>query len=152
MAKKKKRGYGRKFVGTCIVVGCIAAILWGIGEFGFGGGGLLPWGQGDGSAVVGQNENGQPASGAPANGNADEIAYGEPTDADDSAPVLVIRVVRDRVYHGEQEIDMDGLMTALDLYNQPGYVWELHDDQAIVETYDNVRAVMLENGIEFVEW
>ena len=151
--KKKKRSYGGKIVGTCVVAGCIVALLWGAGHFGLDGG-LLPWGQEDGGILGGRNggvsaQNQSPGDATPA-GNDSDVPE-EPDENDESAPDLIIRVVRDRIYHGEQEIDIDRLMQILDELNQPGYEWELHDDQAIVETYDNVRAIMLENGIEFVE-
>ena len=154
MAKKKKKGYGRKFVGTCVVVGCIAALLWGAGNFGLGGG-LLPWGQGEGFSIIGSGDGSAPAQNQPQNetsgaGNAND-APDETGDVEETAPVLLIRVARDRIYHGEDEIDIDGLMQILDELNQPGYVWELYDDQAIAGTYDNVKAIMLENGIEFIE-
>ena len=148
--KKKKKGYGKVF-GFCVVVGCIAALLWGAGHFGLGGG-ILPWGQiesGNGNGGYTGQTN-QPQDEAPPPQETNEAPY-EPGNDDESAPELLIRVSRDIIYHGEQQISIDDLVPLLEQLNQPGYVWELHDDQAIVETYENVKTLMRENGIEFIE-
>ena len=149
--KKKKKGYGKVF-GFCVVVGCITALLWGAGNFGIGDG-LLPWGQvnsGNGNGNGGYTgQNDQPQETPPPI----EIneAPGVPVNGEESEPELLIRVVRGLIYHGERQITIDELVPLLEELSRPGYVWELHDEQAIVETYENVKAIMRENGIEFIE-
>ena len=146
--KKKKKGYG-KVVGFCAVVGCIAALLWGAGQFGLGGG-LLPWGQvngGNGSGDGGYaQQNGQQEAPPVHIEPEEDTAAGE-----EVPPVLIIRVVRDTVYHGDRQISIDELMPLLEEISQPGDVWELYDDQAIVGTYETVIALMRDSGVEFIE-
>jgi len=146
--KKKKKGYG-KVLGFCVIAGCLAALFWGAGYFGLGGG-ILPWGQSEGGNGNGgyTEQNNQEEAQPP--GDTSE-APDAPDNGEEIAPELLIRVARDMVYHGERQITIDELVPLLEELNRPGYVWELHDDQAIVETYDNVKALMRENGIEFIE-
>jgi len=155
--KKKKKGY-YKVAGFCAIVGCVAALLWGAGYFGLGGGGGdgfgLPFTQSSGNNGSGGQENNQAHTQTPPPQDTQEPQ--EPQDEngegqEDPAPELVIRVVHDAIYHGQQEITLDDLVPLLERLNQPGYVWELHDDRAIVETYETVVAIMRENAIEFVE-
>ena len=156
MAKKKKKGSYGKVLGFCVIVGCVAALLFGAGHFGLGGG-FLPCGQGDGG-IRGDRIGGipvqylPPETPAPASQEANDTP-GQPGEGEDGyqVPELSIRITRDRIYHDGQEIDMDGLLQTLEALNQPGDIWEVHDDQAIVQVYDDVIALLRENGIEFIE-
>ncbi|MCL2403990.1 MAG: hypothetical protein FWC92_00445 [Defluviitaleaceae bacterium] len=156
MAKKKKKGYG-KVLGFCAIVGCVAALFWGAGYFGFGGG-ILPWAYGDGTNGT-SNGNGNNNGAYTAQDN--QYQDTSQVDPDETAnipgedevlpPVLIIRVTRGEIYHGDRQISIYELVPILEELNQPGYVWELHDDQAIVETYENVIALMRESGVYFTE-
>ena len=147
--KKKKSSYG-KVLGFCIIVGCLAAFLAWLtgGGFGFGGIGL-PFG-------LGGNGNGNGGgyatdNGAPPQDDQNYSAY-EPGGYDTpEEPELLIRVVQNTIYHGEREITIDDLVPLFEELNQPGLIWELRDEQAILETYENVKAILLENEIVFTE-
>ena len=150
--KKKKKGYGKVF-GFCVIVGCIAALLWGFGgNFGLGGG-LLPWGQ------AGGNGNGNGSGGYASQNNQPQETpqppagetNGENGNGEEDSPELIIRVVRDAIYHDSQQITIDELVPLLEELNYPGAIWELQDYYAIVETYENVLALMREHEIEFIE-
>jgi len=129
-------------------------LLWGAGNFGLGGG-LLPWGQANGGNGDGSGNGGyaaqdnQPQETPPPTDTSDTPS--ESAIGDESAPELIIKVIRDMVYHAEHQITIDELVLLLEELNYPEAVWELHDDQAIVETYEIVIALMRENGIEFIE-
>ena len=159
MAKKKKGNYG-KVLGFCAVVACAAALLGWLG--GVGGGFGLPFG---GGGNGGGNGDGNGANGGGYSVQ-DEVTPGDNQDATadtqdeegdistppvEEPPVLLIRVVNDRIYHGDVEITIDELVGILEALNQPDYVWELRDEQAIMETYENVRVLMLETGIMITE-
>jgi len=152
--KKKKKGYG-KMLGFCGIVGCVAALLWGAGNFGLGGG-LLPWGQagggnGSGSGNGGYASQNNQQQNTPPPGQGTNEDPGDNGNGEVAADELIIRVERDMIYHSERQITIDELVPLLESLNYPGAIWELHDDQAIVETYENVIALMRENGIEFIE-
>jgi len=155
MAKKKKKNSYGKAVGFCVIVGCVAALLWGAGNFGLGGG-ILPWGQsnggnGDGNGNGGYaQQNNQPQDETPPQENENEEP-GDEGEGDEAAPVLVIRVVRDTVYHGENQISIDELTPILEQINQPGDIWELHNVQAIAETFNQVEEIMRDVGVNFAE-
>jgi len=152
--KKKKGSYG-KVLGFCTVVACLAALLgWGFGGDGFGlGGGGFGFGGSNGN---GGNDNSN--GGSYAEYNTDYNPYqNEPYDDTDGSGytngmhtevVRVIRVVRDSIYHGEQEITIGELEQILDELGGQNHEWELVDEQAISETYDNVLALMLGRGID----
>jgi len=158
--KKKKGSYGKVF-GFCAVVACVATLFgWlGGGGFGFGGGGGfgLPFGSGgnggssgDGNGGSGYvNENGTYNNEAENNDN--ETSGGEVSGdgASQETVLLEIRVSGNSIYHGDQEIAIDELVPLFEELNQPGSTWELHDDQDIMETFENVRALMRENGIVY---
>ena len=155
--KKKKKGHYGKVLGFCAVVGCAAfllSMLGGGGGFGFG----LPWaggngnGNGNGSNGGGYEANGyQPSTDYETTNGENGYAYDENGNGAPVEPVLIIRVVGNDIYHGYEPITLDDLVPLLEEINQPGYVWELRDVQAIMETYDNVKVLMEENGISFTE-
>ena len=162
--KKKKKGNYGKVLGFCGVVACAALLFAWLGGsgFGFGGGGGfgLPFGgsgnNGNGGGY-GDGTNGgytsyPPSDYTPPNGTNGGGENGESGEngADEDVE-LVIRVVNNRIYHGENEITLDELVPLLEELNQPGAIWELRDEQAIMETYELVRAIMHENEILFAE-
>ncbi|MCL2362618.1 MAG: hypothetical protein FWC73_12505 [Defluviitaleaceae bacterium] len=154
--KKKKKGSYGKVLGYCVAVGCVAALLaiFG-GGLGFGGGGFgLPFGGGSGGS------NGGNGTGYT---NDSIIQNDDPEESDDTnnheisedgafeeSAILTIRVVNNRIYHGEDEITIDELVQLFDDLNYPDATWELRDEQAIMETFENVQALMRENGISYV--
>ena len=162
--KKKKKSYG-KVIGFCVVVAIIASLF----GWGFGGGGGWPWargnnGRGDGRYETSgnydngdgyQTDNGYVGDGAD-NGNADDY-YTQPdenglTDAPEPPPELVIRVSEGLIFHGDSEDDitlarLEELLLEL---NQPGDIWELRDEQSVVEVFANVRALLAELGIDYL--
>jgi len=157
--KKKKKGNYGKVAGYCVVVGCAAALLaWLVGDGGFGFGegfGGLGGGQGQNGANGGYNAYQEQAY------NPDVVAgeqhepedehINDPNIPEPELPVLIIRVVNNNIYHGDDPISTDDLVRLFEDINQPGFVWELRDEQAIMETYENVKVLMNENGIVFTE-
>jgi len=162
--KKKKKGAYGKVLGFCVLAGCVAALLgWlGSGGFGFGGGSGfgLPWGQqgegngsgGDGNAGSGyvqqNNENNDEETNNEASGY---DPYQNGGGVADEGINLTIRVSGNTIYHGEDEVSSYALIRLFEGINQPGFVWELVDDQAILETLENVRMLMRENGVDFTD-
>ena len=166
--KKKKKSHYGKVLGFCAVVVCAAALLAIFGDgigFGGGGGGLFPGrgpggsngdGNGDGNGGDGsgyvqtyneppQDNNGN-GTGENGNGNGNGAENGVP-----DMPVLTITVRVDSIYHGDEPVDIDDLEDLLLALHQPGFEWELLDDNAIYGTIQNVRTIMNNNGIDFVE-
>ena len=151
--KKKKKGSYGKVLGFCIIVGCVAVLFNWLGGAGFGIGGDfgLPFG-------LGSDGNGSNSSGYAAendNNLTQDVGTtsSEEPDDDDAAiePELLIRVVYNRIYHGELEITIEEFTQLLEDINQADLVWELRDEHAIMETYENVRTLMQDNGIVFTE-
>ena len=143
--KKKKGSYG-KVLGFCVIVGCVAAFLaWFGGDFGwpFGLGDSGSGSNGNGSGYTAENDYPAVQDNGPSAGNDTGDTYTEPE--------LLIRIAGNTIYHGEQEITIGELAQILDELNQPGFVWELRDEQAIMETYENVKALLVENDIGFTE-
>ena len=172
--KKKKKGAYGKVLGFCVLAGGIAAVLaWlGSGGLGFGGGGGfgLPWGQGNGNSSGGDSYNGNGAyysspggdyqdingDGVSENNNqsdVNETGNNEASEyeggANEAPPLLVISVVGNTIFHGDDEITIDEMVRLFDDINQPGFTWELRDEQAIMETFETVRTLMLENGVYY---
>jgi len=164
--KKKKKGSYGKVLGYCVAVSCVAALLAVLGGgFGLGGGGFgLPWGSGNGSGNA--NGNGTNGSGytnettTQTNDPDETDASGDYYDNNDheisengafDEPVeLLIRVVNDRIYHIEREVTLEELVSLFEGLNSPDATWELRDEQAIMETFENVQALMRENGVVYV--
>ena len=166
--KKKSNSAYYKVAAACVAVVCILgalAFLFGDGGFGLGDGfGGIGGRGGDsnngGSHYAGQNDvNGEETTSTEtdtAGQETEDNEYDPEQDPEDDTtvvepPVLVIRVVSNTIYHGEQEVTIDELVQIFDEINQPGLTWELRDEQAIMETFANVRALMNEHGILFTE-
>jgi len=155
MEKKKKKGSYGKVLGTCVVGGCIVALL-----ALFGGNFDIGWPLGGGG---GGNGNGGQTNGG--NGYTNQDTYHDPTYTnDEEAPgyddqnqngqndgevELVIRVVGNTIYHVDTEVELNDLVGLLERYNRPGARWELHDEQAIMETFELVEMLMRENMINY---
>ena len=158
--KKKKKGNYGKVLGFCVVVGCAAALLaWIMGDGGFG--------FGDGFGGIGGSGPGGNGNGS--NGTVQEGQYDPPADTtatetsdDDDRTiqeiefvaeplVLIIRVVNNLIYHGDNEVTLDDLAILFNEVSHQDLMWELRDEQAIMETYENVIALMQEHGIAFTE-
>jgi len=154
---KKKKKYRGKVVGTCACACIIAAFLWGIGfdGIGFGGGGGGFFGGGDGNG----NGNGGQYTAPPSGNDTDESDNNGTQNQDNEtsgdengngaqyAAILLIRVVEDSIYHGDEPITMDQLPGILQ--EHPGQVWELRGERAIMATYEAVRLVLQENDVEY---
>jgi len=161
--KKKKKGAYGKVLGFCVLVGCIAtALAWlGSGSLGFGGNGNfgLPFlgqqdsndnGDNNGGEYYAPPEDNDTNNTDDTNGNDDDNGTNDNGDTVVDEPVeLVIRVVGNAIYHGENEITAEELVRLFNDVNQPGFTWELRDEQAIMETFENVRVLMRENGIYY---
>ena len=66
-------------------------------------------------------------------------------------PPLLIRVSGESIFHGEEEINISQLRNLLREHDQPGLVWELRDEQAILAVYDEVRVLLMEYDVSFTE-
>ena len=155
--KKKKGNYG-KVLGFCAVVACLAALLgWGFGGngFGLGTGGFGPFG-GSGDGNGGDNDTGSGYTEYTENQTANEDPNANPDEADyqngdtNGAAIEVvrtIRVVRDDIFHGQQQVTIGELEYILDELYSPNEEWEIVDEQAISEVFDAVLALMIERGI-----
>jgi len=153
--KKKKKGSYGKVVGFCVAVGCVATLLAILGGgFGLGGGGFgLPFG-GNGSGSNNGTTNNNGYANEPTNNDEsqeDSYDYEISEDSVFEEPIeLVIVVAYNRIYHNQQEVTLDELVLLLNDLNDPNFTWELIDEQAILETLENVQALMRENDIAYV--
>ncbi|MCL2527474.1 MAG: hypothetical protein FWE42_03565 [Defluviitaleaceae bacterium] len=157
--KKKKKGAYGKVLGFCVLASCAALVLafFGGDGFGFGGGSGFglggPGGNGNGTA------NGTSGSGysqgeyVPGDNYEDDNNQENGSDGviNDEPVNLTIRVSGNNIYHDQDEVTSYELIRLFEEVNQPGLIWELVDDQAIHETLVTVRALMNENGVDFVE-
>jgi len=146
--KKKKKGAYGKVLGFCIIVGGIAALL---GWLGVGGGLGLFGGNGNGDNVNGTSNGAGAGDYAPYEQDAD---YEEPPEDDvgndfvyEEPHLFTIRVVYDRIYHGDEPISLEQLEEIIDETDHPGAEWELVDERAYVGYLDLVRALMESRGI-----
>ena len=64
---------------------------------------------------------------------------------------LVIRVAGDAIFHGDDPVTIDQLQSILDEHDDPGVMWELRDEQAILAVYEEVRILLMEQGAAFTE-
>jgi len=156
--KKKKKGAYGKVLGFCVLVGCVAGFLamFGGDGFGFGGGGFGLGGSGNGNGnepANGTNGGGYVSqNNTPDNDTEENPGYENGNEGNNigEEPVeLVIRVVGNSIYHGERELTTTELTQLFDDVNQPGFTWELHDEQAIMETFELVQMIMRENEVAY---
>ena len=70
---------------------------------------------------------------------------------EDLPPPLLIRVSGDLIFHGDEEVTIHQLQTLLREHDQPGLVWELRDEQAILAVYEEVRVLLMEHDVSFTE-
>jgi len=139
--KKKNKHYGK------IACGCALLVLAGGLFFDFGG-----FGSGLGLPTFNQGDNGD---------NGDSNGYDAPPPYDNEplinptptpevtpdpppytgleTPLLEIRVTGSTIMHGDEEITLDELRELLESVSHRDYTWELHDDRAIVASYNEVR-------------
>ena len=151
--KKKKKHGGKVAAGVCV---CIIALLL-VGLFldlgGFGSQLGLP--------TFGQTEITQPealsaeeAFPAEEDDPAEDSSLGDLWAPIDEAPEpisLLIRVSGDTIFHGDDEITVADLQALLLEHNEPGLVWELRDEQAILAVYEEVKVLLMEQGATFTE-
>jgi len=134
--KKKKKGRGVKG-GICLVA--IAAVLLGFLGFDIGGfGGQI------GFPTFAPDEP-QTQAEVQAEAPPQEPETGE-------RPLsLLISVSGDTILHDDNTITIGQLRNLLQERNQPEYVWELRDEQAVLAAYEEVRMLLLEHDVTFTE-
>ena len=142
--KKKKRRRGLKVgICVCVLVALLLALL-GFDIGGFGGQlGFPTLRQAEGEAEVTQPDTEEPADVIPPEEEAND------TEEDEFS--FVISVSGDVILHGEQRLSIDQLRTLLLEWNQPTYLWELRDEQAIMAVYEEVRMLFVELDLAFIE-
>ena len=64
---------------------------------------------------------------------------------------LVIVISGEQIMHGNREITLQELSGIVLEINTPDDTWELWDNQAIKATYDQAKAVLIDNAIRFEE-
>jgi len=137
--KKKKKGSYGKVLGYCTAVGCTALLVaWLFGDgigFGLGGpGGGSNGGNGtNGGYSAPQDETYHVVVTPGGQDEPDDQQQEDTAIPEPEVPVLIIRVVNSDIYHGDDAITLDDLGRLFDDINQPGFLWELHDEYAIME-------------------
>ena len=64
---------------------------------------------------------------------------------------LIITISGEQIMHGNREITLQELSSIVLEINTPDDTWELWDNQAIKATYDQAKAVLIDNAIRFEE-
>jgi len=156
--KKKKKGPYGKVLGFCILAGCVAALLGAFGSGGLGSG-LWPFGDSGSGNNSDSGTNGASSTEeyTPENNAADTPQENEASDnaavyepeapEEPAAAGLVIRVYRDTIFHGDEEIDIEGLEQIIEELNYDGADWELVEEQSLEYTRNLVLATMEAAGI-----
>jgi hypothetical protein len=149
--KKKKTGRKVAAVCACGVVAVAALNLFTLDIGGLGGEWGLP-------SLINQEDNGTDNNQAPDTPNVSDVdEVPEPTETPPpTLPIIVdplqpIRVVGDVIMHGEDEVTIDELRDIVLEQSQPGLIWELRGERAILAVIDEVRLLLRDMDAEFRE-
>ena len=154
-----------KLVITCAVV---AGIVWiasqlGLDLSGFGinmGSGGQGGGNGGGSGYHQEyhGENGAVNGGEYQQGSESEQGsgngggeHGQAYEYTEEEHSLIIMISGEQIMHGNREVTLQELTSIVLEINTPDDTWELWDNQAIKATYDQAKAVLIDNAIRFEE-
>ena len=138
--KKKKKHGGKIVTGACILALILGGLFLDLGGLGSQLG--LP--------TLGPTEVTQPEP-PPAPPEEAPPEDPEPITGEEAPLSLLIRVVGNSIFHGDEEITIAGLQNLLREYDEPGLVWELRDEQAILAVYEEVRVMLMEQDVTFTE-